>query len=142
METWGEVQFVFEVHQKVLFKHCDPAGIVFYPRYFEIMNDCVEAFFDHIGCAFEDFHQTGAVPTARINAEFLRPSRHGDHLRLCLAIQKLGKTSLHLEIDTYCRDEKRMVFSSTLVNVDTKGRPQPWSHPLRDAFVPHIKLEG
>ena len=34
----------FTLTQKVLFKHCDPAGIVFYPRYFEMINDCVEAF--------------------------------------------------------------------------------------------------
>ncbi|MEL6103010.1 MAG: acyl-CoA thioesterase, partial [Pseudomonadota bacterium] len=26
----------FQFLQKVLFKHCDPAGIVFYPRYFEM----------------------------------------------------------------------------------------------------------
>ena len=32
--------------QAVLFRHCDPAGIVFYPRYFEMLNDCVEAFLD------------------------------------------------------------------------------------------------
>ena len=37
---------VFRFKQKVLFKHCDPAGIVFFPRYFEMMNDCVETFFD------------------------------------------------------------------------------------------------
>ena len=35
----------FTYPHKVLFRHCDPAGIVFYPRYFEMMNDTVEAFF-------------------------------------------------------------------------------------------------
>lgn len=39
---------LFTFTQKVLFKHCDPAGIVFYPRYFEIINDCIEAFFEQI----------------------------------------------------------------------------------------------
>ena len=39
---------MYEMPQKVLFKHCDPAGIVFFPRYFEMMNDCVEAFFDKV----------------------------------------------------------------------------------------------
>lgn len=34
----------FSYRQKVLFMHYDPAGIVFFPRYFEMMNDCVEAF--------------------------------------------------------------------------------------------------
>ena len=32
--------FVFP--QKVRFQHCDPAGIVFYPRYFEMLNTTIE----------------------------------------------------------------------------------------------------
>ncbi len=30
---------------RVEFNHCDPAGIVFYPRYFEMANSVVENFF-------------------------------------------------------------------------------------------------
>ena len=40
------------MRRKVLFKHCDPAGIVFHPRYFETVNDCVAAFFDALGDPF------------------------------------------------------------------------------------------
>ena len=36
--------FVSQV--EVRFRHCDPAGIVFYPRYFEMINDFVEEWFD------------------------------------------------------------------------------------------------
>src|SRR5260370_493059 len=39
--------FVSQV--QVLFRHCDPAGIVFYPRYFEMVNDLVEEWFDRDG---------------------------------------------------------------------------------------------
>ncbi len=28
-------------------RHCDPAGIVFYPRYVGIINDLVEEWFEH-----------------------------------------------------------------------------------------------
>ena len=38
----------FTYKQKVLFKHCDPAGIVFYPRFFEMINDAVEALFSDV----------------------------------------------------------------------------------------------
>ena len=34
----------FTMPQKVQFKHCDPAGIVFYPRYFELLNDTLLGF--------------------------------------------------------------------------------------------------
>ncbi|MBY0236971.1 MAG: acyl-CoA thioesterase, partial [Burkholderiaceae bacterium] len=37
--------FVFERRELVRFGHCDPAGIVFYPRYFEMLNALVEDWF-------------------------------------------------------------------------------------------------
>ena len=37
--------FVSQV--EVRFRHFDPAGIVFYPRYFEMINDFVEEWFDY-----------------------------------------------------------------------------------------------
>ena len=58
----------FVMVQKVLFKHCDPAGIVFFPRYFEMMNDCVETFFDEIGLPFDDMHTWGGVPTVNVSS--------------------------------------------------------------------------
>ena len=36
---------VFQREQVVRFGHCDPAGIVFFPRYFEMLNELVEDWF-------------------------------------------------------------------------------------------------
>ncbi|GGE38266.1 hotdog family protein [Actibacterium pelagium] len=61
----------FTLHQKVLFKHCDPAGIVFYPRYFEMINDAVEAMFSNLlGWPYEDLLRDSAVPTAAFKVVF------------------------------------------------------------------------
>ncbi len=56
----------------VEFNHCDPAGIVFYPRYFEMVNSVVENFFlEDVGHSFARMMEEGAgVPTARIEANF------------------------------------------------------------------------
>jgi len=82
------VQFVHA--QKVLFRHCDPAGIVFFPRCFEMINDCVEHFFDeYLGLPFEVLLRTQGVPTAEISTRFLAPSRHGDRLVLVLTVTKV-----------------------------------------------------
>ena len=132
---------VFATEGKVLFKHCDPAGIVFYPRYFEMMNDCVETFFDHIGHAFADLHRRGAVPTVRIEAGFPKPSRHGDMLHFALSLTQIGRTSANLRIDTTSGDEIRMTFRSTLVLVGTEGRPLPWPDDLRAALTPYLESE-
>ena len=124
---------VFEFQQKVLFKHCDPAGIVFYPRYFEIINDCVEAFFDEVlGWPFETLLKDGGVPTVQIATEFKAPNRHGDWLLLQLHVAKLGRTSISLEIAASTGGEARFEVKQTLVCVDKTGKPRVWPEAVQD----------
>lgn len=122
----------FELRQKVLFRHCDPAGIVFFPRYFEMMNDCIEAFFSEVlGHPFEDLHRDSAVPTAQIETRFVKPSRHGDVLVLQLMILQVGTSSASYRMTAVCGDEMRFDTKATLVHVDAGGAPSPWPTPLR-----------
>ena len=40
-----------EMYERLIqieFNHCDPAGIVFYPRYFEMVNSVCENFFREV----------------------------------------------------------------------------------------------
>lgn len=129
----------FDYPQKVLFKHCDPAGIVFYPRYFEMINDCVEAFFDQVlDYPFETLLQSAGVPTAEIQTRFLAPSRHGDALVLTLVGVRSGTKSFTLTITANCDDETRFTATSTLVYTDANGASQPWPKAVKsklDAFT-------
>lgn len=122
----------FSYPQKVRFKHCDPAGIVFYPRYFEMMNDCVEAFFDEkLGLPFSELHANGAVPTVEISTRFTAPSRLGDELAISLHVTRLGRSSMGLKTRATCGTEARFDTTSTLVLVNDTGRPQPWPDAIR-----------
>ena len=129
----------FTFRQKVLFKHCDPAGIVFYPRYFEMLNDCVEAFFDEIGAPFEDIHRRAALPTARIEADFSAPSRHGDPLTFTLGLTRLGRSSAALDFAATSGGAPRLTANSVIVHTDMGGKPQPWPEPLRRALIPYLR---
>lgn len=131
----------FTTRQKVLFKHCDPAGIVFFPRYYEMVNDGIEAFFAEIGFPYETLHATAAVPTAKIETEFLRPSRHGDMLDLTVICRKVGRTSLTLTVTLTGKDGVRVSYRSTMVHIDLTGRPLPWPDDLRAALSAHIEEE-
>lgn len=123
----------FQFSQKVLFKHCDPAGIVFYPRYFEMVNDCVEAFFDEVlGTPFEELHKSGGVPTAQISSRFSKPSRHGDQLVLTLHVRNVGRTSMTYEMQAHADDTLRFETTATLVHVNAAGRPTPWPASTKD----------
>ncbi|SFU09729.1 acyl-CoA thioesterase [Sedimentitalea nanhaiensis] len=126
--------------QKILFKHCDPAGIVFYPRYFEIINDCVEAFFDDVvGLPFEQLHGYGGVPTAEIRTTFKAPSRHGDRIVLVLDCLKVGRSSLDLSIVASQGDEVRFISHSTLVLVNDEGRPTHWPDTVKAKLIQQMK---
>ncbi|QUJ76986.1 acyl-CoA thioesterase [Sulfitobacter albidus] len=126
----------FDFPQKVLFKHCDPAGIVFYPRYFEMINDCVEAFFsDVIGVPFEVLLRDGGVPTAEIAVKFRAPSRHGDRLILSLEPVTLTPKSFALKITATCAGEVRFVSDSTLVYVGSDGRAAPWPDAILTPLI-------
>jgi 4-hydroxybenzoyl-CoA thioesterase len=130
----------FRFEQKILFKHCDPAGIVFYPRYFEMMNDAVEAWFDEaLGLPFEAMHAETGVPTVTISADFTAPSRHGDRLVIELAPTRLGGTSVDLTLTAACGGETRFVARLTLVHVTLATmRPARWPEPQRGLIAAAI----
>jgi len=129
----------FTTQRKVRFQHCDPAGIVFYPRYFELINSVVEDWFEEV--VQRDFNQlhvesgTG-VPTAAIDTQFHAPSRLGERLTFELAVQAVGRSSLTLQITAYCGEQKRLTSNSTLVYVDlNSGKPMPWTGAMRQHFT-------
>ncbi|WP_298916292.1 thioesterase family protein [uncultured Roseobacter sp.] len=131
---------------KVLFQHCDPAGIVFYPRYFEMVNQTVEEWHE-VGLqhSFSQMHlESGyGVPTVSIGAEFTAPSKMGDVLTWTLVVKKLGRTSAHLHIEAHCGDQLRMTATPVLVSVHMKtGRPVPWSEKIRDRMQAFLNVEG
>lgn len=130
---------LFSINQKVLFKHCDPAGIVFYPRYFEMINDCVEAFFDEIGTPFETLLITAGTPTAQISTTFLAPSRHGDLLVITLEVVRIGTSSINLSVRGSTAAERRFITETTLVYTNKLGRPQKWPDLIRNALIPYLR---
>ncbi|PKF76286.1 thioesterase [Vibrio sp. vnigr-6D03] len=130
------------VKQKVLFKHCDPAGIVFYPRYFEMINDVVEMFFaEALLMPFEELLKTGGLPTAEICTRFHSPSRHGEYLHISLEPKRLGHSSMDVDVKAICESEERFSSSLTLVNVDSNGKSCEWSGEIREKIVSLMSTE-
>ncbi len=127
------MNFVFP--QKILFRHCDPAGMVFYPRYFELINDCVEAFFEQkLGLPYDKLHEQNAIPTVEITTQFKAPSRLGDEIAITLANTRLGRSSMDLSFVATCGDETRFEARSTLVFVNSEGRSTGWPETVLKAL--------
>jgi len=121
--------------RKVEFSHVDGAGIVFYPRYFEMISSVIEEWFDRCLLYPFDrmhFHDRRGIPTAEINVKFLAPSRLGDVLEFSVTVPRIGNSSA--DVETTCRlgAETRLVARQTLVRIDLDtGRPEPWPETVR-----------
>ena len=118
------------------FNHCDPAGIVFYPRYFEMTNHVCENFFrEAVGVSYaEMMKQRAGVPTVRIETDFRVPSRLGDVLDVTLQVVRLGGSSVTFEIVGSGEGQVRLVVTITLVwvkEVDGILAPRPWPEGMR-----------
>jgi 4-hydroxybenzoyl-CoA thioesterase len=118
----------------VEFNHCDPAGIVFYPRYFEMTNSVTENFFaDVVGRSYArmTMHDGNGVPAARIEADFRAPSRLGDRLDFTLDVTGLGRSSVTLAIAARNAGALRIEARLILVWVTPEGQPAPWPDDMR-----------
>ena len=127
---------------QIEFNHCDPAGIVFYPRYFEMTNSVVENFFaDEIGKSFAQMHVEGmhnGVPTVHLETDFVAPSRLGDKVEFTLVVRKLGGSSVTVEITGRRGDEVRMRAKITLVWIDNMKAAR-WPEPMRARLAAHLE---
>jgi len=124
----------FEREIVVRFEHCDPAGIMFYPRFFALVNEVVEDWFAAMDHPFATLHlrDRRAVPTVKMDAEFARPARLGERLRQSLRVADIGRSSCRLEHNAYVGEAFVARFEQVLVliNVDTM-KASEWPLDLR-----------
>lgn len=125
---------------RIGFGQCDPAGIVFYPRYFEMINATVEAFCGaRLGWSFANITASkgNGVPTVSIACEFHAPSRVDDLLAFELEVVRVGGASASFRITARAeapKPEKRLTAELTLCWVEG-GRAAPWPAPIRERLL-------
>lgn len=124
---------------RIEFNHCDPAGIVFYPRYFEMTNSVTENFFrEEVGYPYARMMAEGiGVPTARIETDFLAPSRLGEELTWELVVERLGQSSVTFRQTATCSGETRVRARLTLVWLSPDLRPSPWPADVKARLAAH-----
>lgn len=130
---------VFRRTRVVRFGQCDPAGIVYYPRYTELGHELVEEWFrEGLGVDFHTLHEEWGqgFPTASLELDFLRPTRYGETLDCALWVTRLGECSLMLALEFACAGEVRVRIRQRLVNVDYRTlRPGAMAPALRTQFA-------
>lgn len=80
--------------------HCDPAGIVYYPRYFEIFDASTSSLFEAAGWKKPDLLREFAIvgyPMVDTRAKFLLPSSFGDDIVIETRIAAFRNSSFDVE---------------------------------------------
>jgi 4-hydroxybenzoyl-CoA thioesterase len=80
--------------------HCDPAGIVFFPRYFEMFDACTSALFEAAGFRKPALRETFGIigiPLVDARARFLVPTTFGDTVVVESRVSRWGRSSFDVE---------------------------------------------
>jgi len=90
----------FRQERVIHFSDCDPAGIVFYPQYFVMLNAHIEDWItDSLGVDYYELVSGRRIglPTVRLEVDFVAVSRMGDRVALDLEVERVGGASLTLK---------------------------------------------
>jgi 4-hydroxybenzoyl-CoA thioesterase len=131
----------FRTQRLIRFSHCDPAGIVFFVNFFEMISGIVEDWFrEAVHLPFQAMHLERRIgfPIVSTGCEFFRPCHLGDTLVLELAIARLGRSSIEFEIRGRVEgDEKfRARHKVALVSLDS-FKPLPIPDEMRAKMLPY-----
>jgi 4-hydroxybenzoyl-CoA thioesterase len=132
----------FTTERKIRFSHCDPAGIVYFVNFFDMVSGAVEDWFgEAIGFTFNEMHIQRRVgfPIVNTGCEFFKPCHLGDRLELELAIAKLGRSSIEFVVTgKVAGDEKfRARHKVALISLETL-RALPIPDDMRGKMQPYV----
>ena len=116
----------FQRARMIRFSDCDPAGIVFYPQYFVMLNGLVEDWVSEgLGIGYHALiaKRRIGLPTVRLEADFRAVSRMGDQVMLGLAVERLGSRSMTLVLRCFdpASGELRMQVKQVLVTTSLES---------------------
>ncbi|MFO0723544.1 MAG: thioesterase family protein [Myxococcota bacterium] len=131
---------------RVRFGHADPAGIVYYPRFFEWFHDAFEAMFEAVtGRPYAEILQgtRAGFPAVSLATEFKAPARFGELVEVEVFLSRLSERSGTFEYRVR-RMGALLATASVKVSVidlDTM-RSRPWPPELRAQFEPYVEEDA
>ena len=134
----------FNKEQKVKFSHCDFAGIVFYPRFLEMLNELVEDWFEEVlDFSFLKMHPNGGVPTVDLKIKFKSPTRLRDVLIKTLWVVELSDKSVTYGFEFTNKEKIVLGGTAVLVNVELDKikkeiKPTSWNKEVRSKMEMYI----
>jgi len=123
---------------------CDPAGIIFYPRYFEIFDASTALLFERaLGMTkfsmFKNFEFDG-FPLVSARARFLKPTRFGDDVTVRSTIE-FGRSSFEVEHRLSLSGDTCVECSEKRVWVVRAANGRLKSHPVLEDVLAKFRRQ-
>jgi 4-hydroxybenzoyl-CoA thioesterase len=128
--------FIHRREVQIQWGDCDPANIVYYPRYFEMFDDSTSIMFEAAGFSKQNLvRQYGLVgiPMVDTRAKFLIPSTHGDWIAIESRVEAWRRSSFDVRHDVFKGDALAIEAFETRVLV---GRHPDDPDKLKSAPIP------
>ncbi len=88
--------FVLPIHAR--FGDCDPAGIVYFPRFFDWFHQAMEAWFgDALDLPYHELLKAYGLPAVHTEADYSVPVRFGECVDVELRVGRIGTSSIVLD---------------------------------------------
>ena len=130
---------VWRTEIRIRFSHCDPAGIVYFARYFDLMNGVVEDWFSGaLGLDYAEFIGPRRIGLgyASCEADFAAPGFMGDGIAFAVLVDRIGGASLTLRIHAYRGQDPILSARMTIVATSlVEHRAIPIPEDLRSALA-------
>ncbi|MEX1367466.1 MAG: thioesterase family protein [Nannocystaceae bacterium] len=135
---------VFRLPVRVSWGDCDPAGIVYFPRFFEKFHEAMEQWFGaELSLPYDELinGRRLGLPSVHTEADFRAPCHFGDELVVELRVLSLGRSSVELGYRVLAASDAeagpRLTGRTVCVLMDldpqrpTHRRALPWPAELR-----------
>lgn len=112
------------VRAQVRWGDCDPAGIAFFPRFFEWMDLASHALAQEMGITRTETLGPASYgfPAVKADAEFFEPALLWDDLEIRTTVPRVGRTSIHLEHEVVRVADGKVLARGTAIRVHIRRR--------------------
>jgi 4-hydroxybenzoyl-CoA thioesterase len=123
--------------------HCDPAGIVFNPRFFEFFDwSTAMLLFAASGMTKADMmtaYGLAGAPVVATSAQFLKPCSFGDEVTIVSTVLKVGRSSFEVEHRLFRGDTLAVEGRETRVWTVADGKGGIRSEPLPERLAARLR---
>jgi 1,4-dihydroxy-2-naphthoyl-CoA hydrolase len=130
-------------YNNINFYDCDPAGVLFFGRIFEICHSAYEDLINSFMLSFNYWNNENyAVPIIHTEADYFLPLKTGDKILIEVVVSQLKESSFELRF--VCKNEQgnsTNEIKTVHIFVDKKmWKKTPLNSELKEKLAKHLSL--